>query len=764
MLSQCPIRDPQINKSSSSSSFIIFANLQGTGITDEVEEQQARMSRRVDPNLKLRRNIPLEPPSLISRRSATTSMASTAASILFSVTTALPALAVADEDEATFVGGDNIKTTTTTDDLLDASAVDDPPPVAAKQKMIEYTVQDFTVALPANWKVITRYDEKAAKKPPSTPTLFSAIDFNSGAVISIVKEEGCSINEYAKSSFETSKNANKNNAPANKRCNFVLKNANNDEGIFSAETYEKDASKLLIRHDDRDNAVFRGMSTIEESNLNGEPSSSSASSETTASTSTSTSTDSYSSSLLELRATTTIPTSGTYRDTMGLEQLNTIDRKVLAKAVATTMIVTTRKADASAEVVLPPATESTLLAKSETKATTAKKEAIDKSSALVPSRTTTTSSTTTAKAEATTATASVSGKEAIRTSSDVGVSTTENPPSTFTAEVTTVTPKDLSEKYSDAHSSKTLTTAEPATVTTAVTPTPTSADSTFQESTPISSTAKNSPMVAMMAMSAMIIEEPTLANSDEGPSVDTVLKALRAEAIESAVKIVKETPMETAIEAVKETSIEPVIEKVKETAKETAKEMALEMLNGTTEPQKASADATAASAIVPPPGQVPQLATSTTQTTSTPHSGATYSEGASANPIAADTIAPLEPHRTTALASNVDARDVNASPSDAKLVASASPTGTPANTNASANANEPLAATTITTTVLSIWLSTPSDEWQKPVMGTRLKQIWESVKYTSNVVESSDNNLAILDSDEESLNAQLLLMNKGAFR
>ena len=724
---------------------------------------------------------------MISRRSAATSMAS----ILFSVTTAPPALAAdADENEATVASSDSIKTIATTDD---ASAVDDPTPVAAKEKMVEYIVQDFTVALPANWKVITKYDEKAVKKLSSTPTLFSAIDFNSGAVISIVKEEGCSINEYAKSAFETSKN--KKTGPAKKTCNFVLKN---EEGVFSAETFKKDASKLLIRHDDRDNAVFRGVSTIEESNLVGEPSSYSASSKTTSST-----WDSYASSLLELRATTTIPTSGTYRDTMGLEQPNTIDRKVLAKAVATTTIVTTRKTDAdanaSAEVVLPPATESRLLVKSDT---------IDKNSALVvskksdPPMTTAAAATGTTTAEATAATASVS-------SSDVGINTAGKSPSTFTAEVTS-TPKDLFEKYSDVNSnvppkeeansvessskthneamvttlasttapatkgsddsasalasSKVTATAETslnqpmiesATVTT--TPTPTSTDSMFQESTPISSTAKTSPMAGMMAMTTTILEV-----SDEGASADAVLKALRAEAIESAVKIVKEIPMETAKETVKETAIEPAIEKVKETAKETAKEMALELVNGMTEPQKASEDAStaAASAIVPPPGQVPQLATSTTQSTSTPQPSATSSE-VSATPIAADTIAPLEPPRTMALTS-----DMNASPSDAKLVASASSTGTPVNANANANvnANESLAATTTTNTVLSIWLSAPSDEWQKPVMGTKLNQIWESVKYTSNVVESSDNNLAMLDTDEDDLNAQLLLMNKGAFR
>uniref|UniRef100_A0A7S1ZIT9 Uncharacterized protein n=1 Tax=Ditylum brightwellii TaxID=49249 RepID=A0A7S1ZIT9_9STRA len=33
------------------------------------------------------------------------------------------------------------------------------------------------------------------------------------------------------------------------------------------------------------------------------------------------------------------------------------------------------------------------------------------------------------------------------------------------------------------------------------------------------------------------------------------------------------------------------------------------------------------------------------------------------------------------------------------------------------------------TRILSLWLSAPSDEWQKPVMGIKLNQIWSSVKY-----------------------------------
>jgi hypothetical protein len=32
------------------------------------------------------------------------------------------------------------------------------------------------------------------------------------------------------------------------------------------------------------------------------------------------------------------------------------------------------------------------------------------------------------------------------------------------------------------------------------------------------------------------------------------------------------------------------------------------------------------------------------------------------------------------------------------------------------------------TSVLTLWLSAPLDEWQKPVMGTKLNEVWDSIK------------------------------------
>jgi hypothetical protein len=112
--------------------------------------------------------------------------------------------------------------------------------------------------------------------------------------------------------------------------------------LFSEETYQKDARKLLLRHDDRDNAVLQGISTLETAHVVRVPPPSptrriSSTRNGTGSTGT---VSSSAVSVLEVQATTTLPSGGTYRDTMGLEQPNTIDRKVVAKAYYTSSSTT----------------------------------------------------------------------------------------------------------------------------------------------------------------------------------------------------------------------------------------------------------------------------------------------------------------------------------------------------------------------------------------------------------------------------------------
>lgn len=154
-------------------------------------------------------------------------------------------------------------------------------------------VQGFHLPyLPSSWKIITKPNTNTPNKKNSTPTLFSAIDFQSGSVLSVVQERACNVREYAQSTTT---------------CDLVLRD---DVAKMFAEETAKDVAKLLIRHDERDNAALQGTSSlIEYIPLPGGGGG------------------------VELLARTTIPSGGTYTDTMGLEQLNTIDRKVKAKAL-----------------------------------------------------------------------------------------------------------------------------------------------------------------------------------------------------------------------------------------------------------------------------------------------------------------------------------------------------------------------------------------------------------------------------------------------
>jgi len=496
---------------------------------------------------------------LISRRSAVTSMA--VGSSL--VTGGFPAFAQ-DENE---VGVNALTLLGNKEDIGSLATMEEVP--APKEKTIDYTIRDFTVALPANWNVVTKYNPK---KPGLNPTIFAAIDFNSGAVVSVVTENACSVNDYAKSSLSFEK--------SDKRCDFVLKN----NEVFSPETYEKDATKLLVRHDDRDNAALRGISKMEDAKLTQEGGRLSLPVVEYANASSNLLRDSYSSSLLELSAKTTIPIGGTYRDAMGLEQPNTIDRKVLAKAVVTTTFVEKMADDTMKESSSSPTKQTTLEA---------------------------TSTATTTEPTATTSPTIETGKAKDESRAEYN------------------SPQALRSKYETSQVDIVSSTAET---------TESSASNPTTVTMPLAETNDNSPLAsAMMAMASTMIEEP-FATSESGSSVETLLSGIGTE--------------------------------------ETKK----------TETTNESVD---------------NLAVANTQT-----------------------------------ASAAAAPDIES----------------PAT---------PAVATTASTTVLSIWLSAPVDEWQKPVMGTKLNQIWESVKYDGNIIEGSPS-LSTLPQDVDEENSQLLLMNNKA--
>ena len=165
--------------------------------------------------------------------------------------------------------------------------------VKSKPEVSDYIIDDFTVSIPSNWKVTIKppVDSNTNKsKRGQNPKLFSAIDLQSGGVITVVREQACNAQEYAQSMNS---------------CNIVLP----DNLIFSENTIAKDISKLLIRHDDRDNTALQGTTKLDSYDLNR--------------------------NVLDLTATTTLPSGGVYRDTMGIDRPNTIDRRLKAKALVT---------------------------------------------------------------------------------------------------------------------------------------------------------------------------------------------------------------------------------------------------------------------------------------------------------------------------------------------------------------------------------------------------------------------------------------------
>jgi hypothetical protein len=157
----------------------------------------------------------------------------------------------------------------------------------SKSEVTEYSIDEFSFTIPSSWKVTSNKNGQKLK----SQKIFSAIDFQSGSVITVVREPACSAQEYAQSLNS---------------CSVVLPTG---KEIFSEETIAKDVTKLLIRHDDRDNTALQGTTKLDRFDI---------------------STDRK---MLDLIATTTIPSGGVYRDAMGIDRPNTIDRRVKAKSL-----------------------------------------------------------------------------------------------------------------------------------------------------------------------------------------------------------------------------------------------------------------------------------------------------------------------------------------------------------------------------------------------------------------------------------------------
>eukprot|EP00555_Chaetoceros_dichaeta_P007913 CAMPEP_0198264956 /NCGR_PEP_ID=MMETSP1447-20131203/19070_1 /TAXON_ID=420782 /ORGANISM="Chaetoceros dichaeta, Strain CCMP1751" /LENGTH=234 /DNA_ID=CAMNT_0043954139 /DNA_START=243 /DNA_END=947 /DNA_ORIENTATION=+ len=166
-----------------------------------------------------------------------------------------------------------------------------------KKELTEYESKrnHFSLSVPSNFSIITN---KIGSDASTSGQIFSALDLNSGTVVTVHRESACPIDQYVSQP---------------KTCDFVLPNEA-DGPLLSEQTMKRDATKMIIRHDDRDNAVLGGTSTlqsierVEEGPNDG----------------------------IVMVANTILPTGGTYQDEMGLRRESTITRVVKARVVVQT--------------------------------------------------------------------------------------------------------------------------------------------------------------------------------------------------------------------------------------------------------------------------------------------------------------------------------------------------------------------------------------------------------------------------------------------
>lgn len=153
----------------------------------------------------------------------------------------------------------------------------------------------FSISVPSTFSIITN---KIGSDTTTSGQIFSALDLNSGTVITVHRESACPIDQYVSQP---------------KTYDFVLPNEA-DGPLLSEQTMKRDATKMIIRHDDRDNAVLGGTSTLQSIERVKEGPNDG----------------------IVMVANTNLPTGGTYQDEMGLRRESTITRVVKARVVVQT--------------------------------------------------------------------------------------------------------------------------------------------------------------------------------------------------------------------------------------------------------------------------------------------------------------------------------------------------------------------------------------------------------------------------------------------
>jgi len=185
---------------------------------------------------------------------------------------------------------------------IDAQKTPPPSTPPTKKEVTQYESKrdKFSIAVPSTFKVITN---KTGSETPSTTSgqIFSTIDLSSGTVVTVHRENACPVDRYVSQP---------------KVCDFVLPN-DADGALLSERTLNRDATKMIIRHDDRDNAVLGGTSALQSveriadrgGGVDGG---------------------------IVMVANTVLPTGGTYQDEMGLKRESMITRVVKARVVVQT--------------------------------------------------------------------------------------------------------------------------------------------------------------------------------------------------------------------------------------------------------------------------------------------------------------------------------------------------------------------------------------------------------------------------------------------
>jgi len=109
---------------------------------------------------------------------------------------------------------------------------------AAVDEFVPYSVAPFSFEIPKSWKVTV----KPSPGKPKDGKVFSALDSETGAVLTVVQEQICSRTDYALNE---------------KKCDLVGGDGSGSS-VFAEATFDQDVTKLLRRYNDRDNVVIEG--------------------------------------------------------------------------------------------------------------------------------------------------------------------------------------------------------------------------------------------------------------------------------------------------------------------------------------------------------------------------------------------------------------------------------------------------------------------------------------------------------------------------